>query len=202
MTTTVYLIRHCQSIANVKRMYNCKIGQDEGLSENGKKQAKKLAAFFRKIRLSAIYSSPFPRAMQTASEIAQHAGAKVETVEEFIEHRCGEWDGKSEDEIMKLYPKAWEGWHTDPQNHPIPKGETLLAIQSRALPKFEELVEKNRGETIAIVTHYCVFNVIICSLLSSLANFRCFDTENGTVAEIKMENVPRLMFYAPIGDGI
>jgi broad specificity phosphatase PhoE len=202
MTTTVYLVRHCQSIANTKRLYNCRLEQDEGLSEEGRKQAQKLALFFRKRKISAIYSSPFPRAMQTASAIGQHTGLEIREVDDLREARCGEWEGNSEQEIMKLFPKAWEGWHKDPQSHPIPGGETLLAMQARALPKLEELVKKHKGGSIVIVTHYCIFNVILCSLLSSLANFWCFDTGNGTVAEIKMENVPRLQLYAPIGDGL
>ena len=201
MATTVYLIRHCQSIANTKRMYNCRIEQDEGLSSAGRIQAGKLGAFFRKKRLSAIYSSPFPRAMQTAAAISNHSGLAIETVDEFREHQCGDWDGKSEMDIIRMFPKAWEGWHSDPQNHPIPRGETLLALQARALPKFEELMRRNSGKTLAIVTHYCIFNVILCSLIASLANFRAYDTENGTVAGISMENVPRLKFFAPLGDG-
>ena len=201
MPTTVYLIRHCESVANTKRMYNCSIDADEGLSALGQKQAMKVGEFFRKKRLSAIYCSPFPRALQTAAEIAGHSGLKTDIVDEFREHRCGQWDGKTEPEIMKAYPKAWEGWHKDPQNHPIPGGETLLEMEARALPRFEALTRSNKGKTFAIVTHYAIFNVIICSLVSSLASFRCFDTTNGTVAEIRMENVPRLQAYAPVGDG-
>ncbi|MBI5046385.1 histidine phosphatase family protein, partial [Candidatus Micrarchaeota archaeon] len=78
---------------------------------------------------------------------------------------------------------------------PIPLGETLFDVQARALPEFEKIVKKHKGQTIVIVTHYCVLNVLICALIASLANFRSFDSGTGTVAELELNNVPRLKSY-------
>ena len=191
----IYLIRHCQSEANVKRLYNCTISDDNGLTDIGKTEATKLGEFFSKTEIVKIYTSPFPRALQTAAAIATFQNIKPEIIENFKELECGEWNGKGEDEIMSRYPEAWKGWHYDPQNNPIPGGETLLEVQARVLPEFERIIKNHKEGNIVIVTHYCIFNVILCSLFSSLANFRSFDTHNGTVAEISMENVPRLKFY-------
>ncbi|MEW6721701.1 MAG: histidine phosphatase family protein [Candidatus Micrarchaeota archaeon] len=198
MATTVYLMRHCQSVANAERRYNCTIGEDRGLSDEGKRQARRVSRFFIGRRIGAIYSSPFPRTMQTAGAVSEAAGAGVETLESFGELDCGEWDGRTESEIQSLFPDAWKGWHYDPQNNPIPGGESLLDVQTRVLPDFRKLVKRHENGSIAIVTHYCVFNVIICSLVSSLASFRSFDTGNGTIAEITMDNVPRLRFYSAL----
>ena len=195
MVTEVYLIRHCQSKANAKRRYNCSIKDDEGLSDIGKMQARELAGTLSGIPIKKIYSSPFLRTRQTADAIARYLKIGIEIDEKFAEMDCGEWDGRTEDEIKEKFPEIWKGWHYDPQNNPIPGGETLLEIQARVLPRFQNLVRGHPNESIAIVTHYCVFNVVMCSLFSSLANFRSFDTTNGTLAEIAMENVPRLKKY-------
>jgi broad specificity phosphatase PhoE len=193
--TIVYLIRHGQSVANSEGYYNCIAEDDRGLSELGKRQAWELANQFSSRKVSRIFASPFPRTMQTAAEIAKTTRAGVEVVDEFRELGCGEWDGQTEEEIMKRFPEAWRGWHYDPQNNPIPGGESLLEVQARVLPKFEKLVKKHKGESIAIVTHYCVMNVLLCSLVSGLGNFRCFKSRNCTVAEISMENVPKLLSF-------
>jgi broad specificity phosphatase PhoE len=193
----VYIIRHCQSKANLERRYNCTPAEDEGLSDEGVIEAEGVAGIFRGRPLGHVYTSPFPRARQTASRIGEASGAEVSEVDAFREMDCGEWNGRTEDEIISRFPEAWKGWHYDPQNNPIPGGESLLDVQARVLPEFERLVKKHWDAPFAIVTHYCVFNVLVCSLVSSLANFRCFDTGNGTVAEIAMENVPRLKLYSP-----
>ncbi len=198
--TTVYLVRHCQSKANAKRIYNSSIEKDEGLTEAGLEQARMVGKFFHGSRLAMVYSSPFLRTRQTAEFIAKAGGADVELVDKFGELDCGRWNGKSEDEIRDEFPDAWKGWRFDPQNNPIPGGESLLEVQARVLPEFERIAKKHSGGSIAIVTHYCVLNVMICSLVSSLANFRCFDTRNGTIAEVSMENVPRIrMYHSPLG---
>lgn len=195
MVTKIYLIRHCQSNANARRQYNCSMKDDDGLSETGKTQAMELARFFSGIKIKSVYVSPFLRTRQTADIIARHLKTEIEIDENFRELDCGEWNGKTEDEIKEKFPEEWRGWHYDPQNNPIPRGETLFEIEARVLPRFQHIIREHKNEDIAIVTHYCVFNVVMCSLFSSLANFRSFDTTNGTVAEIAMENVPRLRRY-------
>lgn len=195
MVTKIYVIRHCESKANAKRQYSCSIKDDEGLSDLGKIQARELAGFFSGIDIKKIYASPFLRTRQTADAIARYIKTEMDIDENFRELDCGEWNGKTEDEIKEKFPNEWNGWHYDPQNNPIPKGESLFEIEARVLPQFQRIIKEHNNENVAIVTHYCIFNVLMCSLFSSLANFRCFDTTNGSVAEIAMENVPRLKRY-------
>lgn len=196
--TIVYLIRHAKSIANEKRLYNSRIEDDLGLNEYGKEQAKELGQFFKNTSIGKVYSSPFKRTLQTAQEITSALGQDtVVEVSELKELNCGEWEGYTENEIGEKFPDAWKGWHIDPQNNPIPGGESLMEVQSRALPALNKIIKNNKGKEIVVVTHYCVFNVLLCSFISSLANFRCFDTKNGTIAKITMDNVPRLRIYSP-----
>ncbi|MBI5223317.1 histidine phosphatase family protein [Candidatus Micrarchaeota archaeon] len=196
MVCKVFIVRHCQSVANIDRIYNCRAHEDEGLSELGFKQANELGLILAAHKITKIYSSPFKRTLQTAQHIADASGATIEVVDAFGELDCGEWDKRSELEIKDEFPDAWKGWHYDPQNNPIPGGESLIQVQARVLPMFEKLVKKNGNDVICIVTHYCVLNVLLCSLVSSLASFRSFDTQNGTIAELNLENVPRLVRYS------
>ncbi|MGV8085013.1 MAG: histidine phosphatase family protein [Candidatus Bilamarchaeum sp.] len=193
--TTVYIVRHCQSIANSKRLYNSKAEADEGLSDIGLLQAEYVGQHFASKKIDLIVTSPFKRTVQTSKAIEKYTKAKIIPTAALRELDCGEWDGETEDKILEKFPEAWRGWHYDPQNNPIPGGESLIEVQVRALSEFESVVKKNPGKSIVFVTHYCVFNVLMCSLLASLANFRSFDTSNGSIAEIRLNNVPRLQSY-------
>ena len=193
--TIVYIVRHCQSHANLKKQYSSKADEDLGLSKVGLVQAQEVGQYFKGKKIDMIVVSPFKRTLQTAQAIQKQTKAQLIESVALRELDCGEWEGKTEDEILKNFPEAWRGWHYDPQNNPIPNGETLLDVQVRALGEFESVVKKNKDKAIVFVTHYCIFNVLMCSLLASLANFRSFDTSNGTVAEIALNNVPRLRSY-------
>ena len=73
---TIYLIRHGQ--------YDPELGKDEkplgtGLTEVGREQAEKTAAFLAQIPFTAIHSSSMIRAIQTARSIAsKHVGLEVQ----------------------------------------------------------------------------------------------------------------------------
>lgn len=196
----IYIVRHCQSIANSERRYNSTLEEDQGLSISGFEQAKKVGKFFNGITVAKIYSSPFLRTIQTAKEISKINGAEIEKIQSFKELDCGLWNKHTETEILQKYPDAWKGWHYDPQNNPIPGGESLMGVAVRVLPDFEALAKKHKKENFCIVTHYCVMNVLLGSLVSSLANFRSYDSGNGAIAEIEYENVPRLKRYISHAD--
>ncbi len=193
---TFYIVRHGTSIANERRIYSSVIAEDMGLSELGKKQVVGIAEFLENKDIGTIYSSPFKRAIQTSEAISKKTGCGIKVTDALREMNCGKWEGYTEMQIQEKFRNAWKGWHYDPQNNPIPGGESLMELQARALPVFNTVVKESKGKNAVIVTHYCVFNVLLCSLVSSLANFRCFDTSPATIAEIRMENIPRLRIYS------
>jgi len=193
---TFYLVRHGTSVANERRIYSSIIEQDIGLSELGKKQALGIGEFLENKEIGIIYSSPFKRAIQTSEVISKKTGCGIKITYALREMNCGKWEGHTEMQIQEKFKNAWKGWHYDPQNNPIPEGESLMEVQARVLPVFNKIIKESKGKNSVVVTHYCVFNVLLCSLVSSLANFRCFDTAPATIAEIRMENIPRLRIYS------
>ena len=54
--TTIYLVRHCEAMGNINRIFQGHT--DEEISENGRMQLERLAERFRGIHLDAVYSSP------------------------------------------------------------------------------------------------------------------------------------------------
>ena len=59
--TKVYLVRHAEKAAEPVK--------DPGLTDIGKERALDLAAYFSKIKLDAVFSTPFKRTQETASPL-------------------------------------------------------------------------------------------------------------------------------------
>ena len=71
METTLFLIRHGQTDANVNHMIQ---GQliDEPLNDTGRAEALAVGRFFKDVHLDRIYSSPLRRARETAVAIHKY----------------------------------------------------------------------------------------------------------------------------------
>ncbi|MGQ0680724.1 MAG: histidine phosphatase family protein [Actinomycetota bacterium] len=82
-STLVHLVRH----AEVENPDNIWYGRLEGwvLSERGLRQAEALGKHFADRPISAIYSSPLIRALQTSEPIAKRHGLEVLTDEDVLE---------------------------------------------------------------------------------------------------------------------
>jgi len=197
MVITIYLVRHAKSIANEKRLFNSNIDKDLGLSGYGFKQAKRIADYFSNKKIDVIISSPFRRTIQTAEAISNMTGIKIIKVDEFREVDAGLWSGLTEDEIIRKYPKEWGKWKADPFTYPPIEGESVQDILDRVKPKFDEIISTN-NRTIVIVTHYFVFNTLLCNLMGDLKQVRFFDTSNGTIAKITITDRARLAQFLTI----
>ena len=198
MLNRLYLVRHARSVFNERRIYNSNPSDDLGLSDYGLKQAKRIADYFREKKIDAILSSPFKRTIQTAEAISVTTGSHIVIEDAFREAKSGLWEGKTESEIKKTFPVEWAMWKADPFNYPIPGGESVSDIYDRVAPAFDRISEKYSGKTVVLVTHYFVFNTLLCGLMGDLTKVRFFDTANGTVAEVTFGKIPRLESFVRI----
>ncbi len=168
--TKIILIRHGETVANRENIFRGR--EDFPLNEVGRKQAQFLAehlAARRQVerlgRITAIYSSPLSRALDTALAVAKKFGLDVAVDESFINISLGEWEGVPHAEIARKFPEEYHLWRTEPEKLTIPGGESLVDVQKRALKATDEIVQKHIGETIAIVSHRAVIKPLIAGLL-------------------------------------
>jgi broad specificity phosphatase PhoE len=129
--TKLYLVRHAESVANTFGIYQ---GQsyDTDLSDLGRKQAKALVNFFKKVDLGVIYTSPLKRAKQTALALANELGVEVRVDVNLIETNHGEWEGLSKEEIKTKYSDIYKAWLTKPSEVVFPGGEAFVETVARA----------------------------------------------------------------------
>lgn len=165
MTTTyLLLIRHGQ---NDWVGSNRLAGRTPGvyLNETGKAQAERLAQQLSALPISAVYSSPLERCMQTAQPTAAALGLDVQVEEGVIESDFGEWQGQSISELSKL-PE----WHTvqhNPSAFRFPGGEDFPTMQYRAVQALERLQGQHPDQVIAVFSHADIIRVCMAHYLGT-----------------------------------
>src|SRR3990172_9036971 len=96
-----------------------------GLSERGRRQAAALASAIAPLRPVAIYSSPLPRALETARAIGQPLGLKPSPVDALREMEIGQMEGLTGKDMEKRFPEFTVLWRQDPSSVAMPGGESF-----------------------------------------------------------------------------
>jgi len=103
------------------------------LDERGVEQAAALARRLSGVRLDAIVSSPLERCQETAAAVAKARGCAIETEPRLIECGYGDWTGGELKTLAK--DPLWKVVQAHPSavTFPGPEGESLRAVQARAV---------------------------------------------------------------------
>ncbi|MBX6741644.1 MAG: histidine phosphatase family protein [Acetobacteraceae bacterium] len=161
MATTVFLIRH----AAHGLVDDVLCGRMPGvhLGEAGRLQAEMLAGHLGRKGLAALYSSPLPRALETAALIADRMRLDVRI------HRCldeidfGEWTGHSFASLANL--PDWTRWNSERASSRPPGGETMQEAQQRALHYVQEITDVHPDAAVAAVSHADVIKAVVAGVL-------------------------------------
>lgn len=149
--TRLYLVRHGQSAGNVQGRFGGH--SPTPLSELGKRQALHTAHALAKEKIRAIYSSDLYRAVQTAEPLAKLLNLKINATEVFRERHVGVLEGLTFDEARKEFPNDYYALVNRNLDHVITKGESYSQLLARTTDVLHEIVERHRGERIAIFSH-------------------------------------------------
>ncbi len=165
MKTRFYFIRHGETEWNTKGIYQGLT--DIPLSEKGEKQAEYLGKRFQNkaLKVDAIYSSPLQRAVKTAESIANAKGLTVIPYEYFKEINFGEWEGHTVKELTEKYGQDYTNFYEHPFTYSFPGEGSFESVKQRSVEGFYQLLEKHKGQAVAIVSHGGVLRVLIMALL-------------------------------------
>ena len=140
--TELILVRHGQAQPGPSGFY----GHDAPLSELGRCQAAAAAAYLAsRPAVDAIYSSSLPRAVETASAVAEQLGLELT-----IDGMLAEFDvdlslATPSNQRPDLYY-----WLPD---HAGADGETLAQFAARVYAFHEELVDNHPGQRVVVISH-------------------------------------------------
>ena len=135
---------------------------DPELSEVGRAQAERLAAYLAAEHLDALYTSPLRRAVETGAPLAGTHGLGpivVEDVAEFDRHASAyvpveELKAADDPRWRDLLLGTWDG-----------TGESPAEFTTRVVAALEGLVEAHPGDRIAVVCHGGVINAYLAHVL-------------------------------------
>jgi broad specificity phosphatase PhoE len=129
------------------------------LNVAGRRQAEALVRQLTKAPLTAIYSSPLERALETAEPLARARNIRIQLCEAVNEVQFGEWSGKSFTELHQL--PEWQRFNTARSSTPIPGGELMLEVEARVVSEMECMCRRHADRHVAIVSHADVIKAAV-----------------------------------------
>jgi broad specificity phosphatase PhoE len=149
--STIVLIRHGETDWNILGRYQ---GQaDPPLNTNGIKQAQQLAKELLQSSIDMIYTSPLLRTKRTAEIISNKLNIQLFNEPRLMEIHQGDWQTRLRSEIEDLYPELFAAWESTPWEVSPPGGENLRQVQLRVNDAVDDIVRRESGKKIGLVTH-------------------------------------------------
>ena len=161
----IIFLRHGQAENNTKKIL---AGRTPGinLTETGREQAEQAGAMLKSLNVSAIYSSPIDRAMQTASIVGKHCDVEPISDDRLIELDMGKFTMIPYNEIFEkhgnVFLKFYEGSLEISHNGV----ESFAEVQKRVFDIVDFVKNKHKDENVVLVTHMDPIKAIIGKVLS------------------------------------
>ena len=164
------------------------------LNENGKKQSLHLAEALSEHPLTAVYSSPMERCVETAQPVAERQGLTVTPEAGVLEVDYGEWQGGSIKELSKS--PEWQLVQHAPSSFRFPGGETLYEVQVRAVETVERIREHHPDQLVAVFSHGDVIRTTIAHYMGiPIDLFQRVTISTGSISAIAFHGAsPRVLF--------
>lgn len=161
--TRVFLVRHGATQLTAEDRFSGSAGVD--LSDKGRWQAECLGKRLAREGVSAIYSSPLSRTMDTARIIAGECNCEPVPMDGLREISHGRWEGLTRAEVEERFDGEYAAWEEDPFTFAPEGGESGVVVLARALPVIRTIVTRHRGERVLVVSHKATIRILISSLL-------------------------------------
>lgn len=157
--TRICLVRHGETDWNAAGRLQGHI--DIELNEAGHAQARALARRLAGERFAAIYSSDLTRARQTATAIAAALGQEVRLLADLRERRFGIFEGMTRSEARERHPQEYGAVERrQPDALPPGNGESLAQHARRVSAALQRLALAHAGESLLVVTHGGVLDIV------------------------------------------
>jgi 2,3-bisphosphoglycerate-dependent phosphoglycerate mutase len=160
--TELILIRHGETDWNRELRFQGQL--DVPLNSTGQEQAQRVARRLSAERIQQLVSSDLQRAVQTATLVKQQHGNPdlPELLGEagLREQHFGLAEGLSVTDIKSHHPQDWEQWVRFEADYAFAGGETARQFHARVMQAVHALARRYQGQTVAVVTHGGVLDMI------------------------------------------
>ncbi len=145
---TLFLVRH-GAVEQQKRFWGC---MDVALSQQGRRQAVRLAQQATRWLPERIVGSDLLRVRQTAEPLLDATGLQLETFADLRECHFGEWEGLTWQEIRRRDPDQAERFLQEWVTATPPGGESVQAMQGRVMRAWQSIWEQP-WQRLALIGH-------------------------------------------------
>lgn len=159
------LVRHGQTEYNLAGRMQGQL--DTPLSDEGRREASRVAAGLADWPIGTIVSSDLERAVDTARAISATFSLPYTTDRRLRETDLGEWAGRAHEDVDSSFPGARAHWRLHPQWAP-PGGENRLEVSARAATVVDELMASDAWSAgaVLLVAHGGTISALTSRLLN------------------------------------
>ncbi len=155
---------------------------DPGLTEAGRDQAARLAAWLRAEEVDGVVSSPLRRATETAAPIAAALGLTTQVVDGLHEYDSAadsyipieEMRAENSERWRAMVEGRWEDYGGEPPDQ----------FRARIVPCLDRIIAANPGRRVAAVCHGGVINVYLAAILR-IDRHLWFDPEYTSISRVR-----------------
>jgi len=158
-TTTIDLMRH----GEVEGGHRFRGSTDDPVSKLGWQQMQQ--ALEAGNDWTQIISSPLQRCAKFAKFWSDKKQLHYSTDKNFQEMHFGDWEGKTAEEISEQDPDALINFWQDPDQFAPDNSEPLSDFKNRILNAWQDLIEKQTGQHVLLITHGGAIRIIIAHIL-------------------------------------
>ena len=160
----IIFLRHGQAENNTKKILAGR-SPNVNLTQTGLEQAEQAGEMLKSLNISAIYTSPIDRALQTAQIVSKHCGLEVVTDDRLIELDMGKFTmmpyNESFEKHGNVFLKFYQGSDEVSEN----EVETFSQVQKRVTEMVDSILNKHKDENVVLVTHMDPIKAMIGKVL-------------------------------------
>ena len=167
----ILFTRHGESEANVEQIISNR-NLPHHLTKLGISQAIDLAETLADCNVKLIYSSPIPRAQETAEIVANKLGLSFSITPALREFDCGMLEGRGDEEAWAAHTAVVRAWDEDKdyEQRIEPDGESFNDMSARFVPFVTGLIEENQylDGDILLISHGGLLHQMLPLVLSNI----------------------------------
>ena len=176
--TTLYFIRHGETISNSKKIRQG-VQIDDYLDTQGVLQIEQIAKFINALDLDVLFTSYLLRAEETAALINQKLKEPVPVLHDFRlrERDFGSLSGKTHAEWDQILPDHKEKEQMQMYDYRPFGGEDAEQVRQRSISCILDMVENYDHKNIGIITHNGVIRMLLFHFPDIPRIYRGLDTD-------------------------
>lgn len=202
MRTSIYLVRHGQTVANLQRRYQS--WSDSPLTDYGQQQAAAVARRLGRIPFNVALHSPVERT-RTMAQIVLAGRAEIEPYEDtkWSEVSHGRWEGLTYREVLARFSDEARVRFAAGAQGKAEGGESLAEAATRVEAGWRDLLQRFPDGRVLLVTSATPIQLVLCQALGlppdqhwhwriDLGSITCIDVYGGGAIVRMVNEVPLL----------